>query len=205
MNSNKQIWIALVILAGISALAYLPLVHKLGYFNDDWYLMYDAYTQGTQFFHTIFSSDRPGRAYLMIPLYTLFGLDPLPYNITAYLFRLLGGITLLWILQTLWPHRRFLVTTSALLFTIYPGFLSQHNAIDYQSHIFALFFALLSVMLTLKSMLAGERKTQIVLGFLSVLCGWVYLSQMEYFIGIEVFRFACIALLVWRAQQTDFR
>ena len=159
MKSNKQVWISLGILACISALAYLPLVTKFGYFNDDWYSMYDARTQGAQFFQHVFSSDRPGRAYLMMPLYAMFGSNPLPYNLTAYLFRLLGGISLFWILNIIWPQRRFLVTTAAILFVIYPGFLSQPNAIDYQSHIFALCMALLSIVLSLKAILATPRRS----------------------------------------------
>ena len=202
MRSNKQMWISLGILFGISALAYLPLVGKFGYFNDDWYLMYDVRTQGAQFFHAIFSIDRPGRAFLMIPLYSLFGLNPLPYSLTAYLFRVLGGASLFWILHLLWPQKRFLVVTTAVLFTIYPGFLSQHNAIDYQSHIFGLFIALLSVALSLKSVLATERGAKILWAVGSILLGWVYLSQMEYFIGIEVFRVACIFLPVWRISHS---
>lgn len=197
-------WIALGLLAGISALAYLPLVHKFGYFNDDWYLMYDVRVHGVQFFHDIFSSDRPARAYLMIPMYSLFGLNPLPYNISAYLFRLLGGVSFFWILRILWPDRKIFTLTAALFFTIYPGFLSQHNAIDYQSHIWSLFFALLSVALTLKSILATSRQTKVLFAVASVLSGWVYLSQMEYFIGIEVFRLACVVLLVWRQQGYAF-
>lgn len=202
MKSNKSLWVALGMLLAISALAYLPLVNRFGYFNDDWYSMYDARTQGAQFFHEVFSSDRPGRAYVMIPLYAMFGANPLPYNLTAYLFRFLGGVSLLWILNILWPHRRFFGITTAILFTIYPGFLSQHNAIDYQSHILALFLALLSIALTLKAVLTQERNLKILLALASILLGWAYLSQMEYFIGVEVFRVACIFLLVWRSLQS---
>jgi len=205
MKTNKHLWLYLGILAVISALAYLPVINKFGYFNDDWYLMYDVRTQGAQFFHNIFSSDRPGRAFLMIPLYSLFGLNPLPYNLTAYLFRVLGGASLLWILNILWPQKRFFILTTAVLFTIYPGFLSQPNAIDYQSHILALFLALLSVALSLKAILAAERRSQILFALGSILSGWGYLSQMEYFIGVEALRAACVFLLVWRSSQTGWR
>lgn len=204
MKTNKQYWLFLGMLVGISALAYLPLMGKFGYFNDDWYLMYDVRTQGSQFFHTIFSSDRPGRAFLMIPLYSLFGSNPLPYNLSAYLFRVLGGITLFWILRILWPEKRFFTATTAILFTIYPGFLSQPNAIDYQSHILALFLALLSIALTLRSILAEGRVSRSLFILGSVLSGWGYLSQMEYFIGIEAFRVACIFVLVWRSSDSTW-
>lgn len=205
MRSNKYLWVTLGLLAGISALAYLPLIHKLGYFNDDWYLMYDVRVHGAQFFHDIFSSDRPGRAYLMIPMYSLFGLNPLPYNVSAYVFRLLGGISFFWVLQLLWPERKSFALIAALLFTIYPGFLSQHNAIDYQSHMVALFFAILSISLTLKAILSVRVQVKVGWAALSIISGWIALSQMEYYIGIEAFRLACIVVLTWRSKGPEFR
>jgi len=204
MRFTKYTWISLGLLLGISALAYLPLIHKLGYINDDWYLMYDVRVHGSQFFHDIFSSDRPGRAYLMIPMYSLFGLNPLPYNITAYIFRVVGGVSLLWTLNILWPERKSFALTAALLFTIYPGFLSQINAIDYQSHLVALFLAILSIGLTLKAVLTETSISKIVLIVLAILTGLVALSQMEYYIGIELFRLSCVAVLVWRSSEVKF-
>ncbi|MCB0119332.1 MAG: hypothetical protein KDD72_09905, partial [Anaerolineales bacterium] len=94
---------------------------------------------------------------------------------------------------------------SGLFFAIYPGFLSMPNAIDYQSHILGLFLATLSVALTVRAVLTANRAKKILLIVASVLTGWGYLSQMEYFIGIEVFRFAAIMVLMWRAQGETFR
>lgn len=195
---------ALVILV-ISAIAYLPLVKGLGYLNDDWYLMYDMQVKDVNFLHEIFSIDRPGRALAMMPLFSMFGFNPLLYNLSAYFFRFLGGLCLYWSLQMLWRENKFATLAAALLFTVYPGFLSQPNAIDYQSHILGLFLALLSVALTIKFVLTLERRARILFMAGSVLAGWGYLSQMEYFIGIEVFRFACIFVLMWRAQDRPFR
>lgn len=198
MQSTKRIGVFVLVLAGLSAIAYLSLAFRLGYYNDDWYLMYDVRTQGAQFFHEIFSSDRPGRAFFMIPLYSLLGSNPLYYNITAYLFRLLGGLMLFWTLRIVWPKKYFLPAVASVLFTIYPGFLSQPNAIDYQSHIAALALALLSVALTVKSITASRRGPRLFLIFASILTGWACLSQMEYFIGVEAFRLGCVFVLLWR-------
>src|SRR5688572_26238809 len=164
----------------ISAIAYLPLVKDLGYLNDDWYLMYDMQVKDSSFFHEIFAIDRPGRAYAMIPLFSLFGFNVLPYHLSAFLFRVLGGVCLFWTTRMLWEKRNFFALTVGLLFTIYPGFLSQPNAIDYQSHILGLFLALFSVTLTVKSVLTTEQTKRILLILASILAGWGYLSQMEY-------------------------
>ncbi len=79
------------------------------------------------------------------------------------------------------------------------------NAIDYQSHILGLFLATLSVALTVKAVLTTDRTQKILLMTGSILAGWGYLSQMEYFIGIEAFRFAAIMVLMWRTQGETFR
>ncbi|MEK6752222.1 MAG: hypothetical protein AABZ00_08135 [Chloroflexota bacterium] len=207
-NNNEKFnsfWLGALLLLVISAIAYLPLVKDLGYLNDDWYLMYDMQVKDVDFFHEIFAIDRPGRALAMMPLFSIFGFNPLFYNLSAFLFRFLGGICLYWALRLLWPEKKFSTLAATLLFTVYPGFLSQPNAIDYQSHILGLFLALLSIALTVKSVLTSGRTPRILFMAGSIFAGWAYLSQMEYFIGIEAFRFACIFVLMWRAQAESFR
>lgn len=198
-------WRGVLLVAVVSAIVYLPLVRDVGYIVDDWYLMYDMQVKDPAFFHEIFSIDRPGRALAMIPLFSLFGFNPLWYHLGAFSFRVLGGICLFWIVRRIWGGRNSFSLIAALLFTIYPGFLSQPNAIDYQSHILGLFLAMLSVALTVNSVLAGERVKRIFLAGASILAGWGALSQMEYFIGMEAFRFGCIALLMWREPGETFR
>ncbi|HEY5729019.1 MAG TPA: hypothetical protein VIS72_03150, partial [Anaerolineales bacterium] len=81
---------------------------------------------------------------------------------------------------------------------------SQVNAIDYQSHIAALFLAILSIGLTLKAVLSKTQVAKIAWIILSIFAGLAALSQMEYYIGIEVFRFSCIAVLMWRSGELRF-
>jgi hypothetical protein len=190
--------VSVLMLIIISALAYLPLAAKFGYFNDDWYLMYSASAYGPNTFIDIFSVDRPGRALVMIPAYMLFGENPLYYNLSAYMFRLGGALVLLWLLDMLWPGRRMITTLMSILFLIYPGFLSQPNAIDYQSHLIGLAAALCSVALTVKAILTEKGVIKVTLHILSILLGWFYLSQMEWYIGFEFLRWACVFLLASR-------
>src|SRR5690349_7327612 len=107
-KQNELFSILLLLIA--SALAYLPYVGKFGYYNDDWYLMYSAAAYGPKTFIDIFSVDRPGRALVMVPVYSLFGGNPLYYNLSAYLFRLIGALALFWILNRLWPGKRATTT-----------------------------------------------------------------------------------------------
>ncbi|MBU0511164.1 MAG: hypothetical protein KKD28_04495 [Chloroflexi bacterium] len=200
-EDKKTFWAASFFLLVVSALVYLPKITSFGYYNDDWYLMYDAYIQGPSIYHEVFSSDRPLRAYVMISSYHLFGFNPFYYNLSAYFFRLLGGIGLLWILRLLWPQQKRATLAMAVLFLIYPGFLSQHNGIDYQSQMISLAFALLSIAFTIKAITERPKVIKIVFFLLSILLGWIYLGLVEYFIGFEVFRFGTIVLLASRKKE----
>jgi hypothetical protein len=195
---KSELFISISLLTLISAAAYLPFIGHFRYFNDDWYEMFSVGAKGPQAFNSVFAIDRPGRAFLMIPLYTLFGQNPLPYNITAYFFRLLSGLCVLWMLRMIWPKQKRTALLTALFFTVYPGFLSQPNAIDYQSHIAALFFATFSVALTLQAVLAPKKSSRVGLIVLSIFFGFAYLSQMEYYIGFEVVRLVFVFLLASR-------
>jgi hypothetical protein len=194
--------LSILLLLIVSAIAYLPYVGKFGYFNDDWYLMYSASAYGANTFIDIFSVDRPGRALVMIPAYILFGANPLYYNLSAYFFRVAGALALLSSLNMLWPGKRTATTLISLFFLIYPGFLSQPNAIDYQSHIIGLAAALGSITLTLKAILVEGSINKAILHILSILLGWLYLSQMEWYIGFEFFRWSCMFLLSSRLGGT---
>lgn len=185
----------------IAGIAYLPLVTKFGYSFDDWYLMWAAKAYGPEAFFPIFSVDRPLRAWLMYPTYQLFGENPLWYNLSAYLFRVSGGLAFGWMLGMLWPRARAAAISMALLFVVYPGFLSQPNAIDYQSHIVALALALFSLALTVRAFTGtSSMRKQAPWLVVSALTGWLYLGLMEYYIGFEIIRFLLIFLLAIRVE-----
>jgi hypothetical protein len=201
----NSFWLGALLILVIAGIAYLPLVSQIGYLNDDWYLMYDMQVKDPSFFHEIFGIDRPGRALAMIPLFSLFGFNPLWYHLSAFVFRAFGGVFVFWTMRLLWEKRNFFALVTGLLFAVYPGFLSMPNAIDYQSHILGLFLATLSVALTVESILTTSRAKRILLIAGSILAGWGYLSQMEYFIGIEALRFAAVMVLLWRGGGDSFR
>jgi hypothetical protein len=201
---KSELFIAIFLLVAVSAIAYLPFIAHFSYFNDDWYEMFATGTRGPLIFIDIFSVDRPARALLMIPLYVLFGKNPFPYNVTAYLFRLFSGLSVLWSLRIVWPQQKRLATLAALFYLIYPGFLSQPNAIDFQSHIAGLCFATFSIALTLKAVRTKNLWSRILITGLSIFFGLAYLSQMEYYAGYEVVRFVLLFILAGQTEKTFF-
>ena len=82
-NKLNSFWFGALLILVVAGIAYLPLVGRLGYLNDEWYLMYDMQVKGADFFHEIFGIDRPGRALAMIPFFSLFGFDLFWYHLSA--------------------------------------------------------------------------------------------------------------------------
>jgi hypothetical protein len=235
-------WLPFLILLLASAVTYLPFVGQIGYSNDDWYLMYGAHVQGAHYFAPAYERDRPMRAFVLAPEYSLFGDNPLPYHVTMYAFRLLGAVSLLWLLNQLWPKsnpslrganasttlstgsvsdeaipsmtrrllRRFAARNDsvsipnlliALLFLLYPGFLSQPNPVDYQSQIISLCAAITSLALTVAALKSEKTLTKVAYTIFSIALAWIYLGLIEYYIGLEVLRLLSIYLLVSRNPQ----
>ncbi|HNM37763.1 MAG TPA: hypothetical protein PKI33_11905, partial [Anaerolineales bacterium] len=185
----------------LGAVTYLPFAARMGYINDDWYLMFDGYVGGASFFHEVFIVDRPLRGYVMQTAFSLFGMNPLYYHLSAFLFRVVSAVALFWIGNHLWQRRTTYNWLAALLFLVYPGFLSQVNPIDYQSQIFSLACGMVSVALTLKALQAKTSIAQWAYISVSIGLTWVYLGLVEYFLGFETLRFAVIGILYLR--QTE--
>lgn len=202
LSERREFVILVIVLLIASALVYLPRLNQIGYLNDDWYLMYSAHAYGPQVFSDIFSVDRPARAFVLAPAYNLFGDNPLYYNISAYFFRLVAGICFLWLLRMLWPQHDRATWIAALLFLIYPGFLSQFNGIDYQSQLLSLALAMVSIALSLTALLTPNALMKGGLFLISILAGWFYLGLVEYFLGLEVLRLAAMYILASRGAHS---
>jgi hypothetical protein len=141
----------------------------------------------------------------MAAAYSLFGDRSLYYHWSGYLWRLLGALCFLWVLRIVWPRQRVASLVMSLFFLIYPGFLSQINPIDYQSQLLALFLAMLSMALTLEAIRLGDLPQRISLTIFSILLAVIYLSLVEYMIGLEALRLSLVLALVWRERLPSWR
>ena len=192
--ARHQNLIRFLLLVAISIFVYLPRVTQIGYLNDDWYLMYSAHAYGPNVFSDIFGIDRPARAFVLTPAYTLFGDNPLYYNLSAYFFRLIAGLSFFWFLRMLWPRQGNAMFVAALLFLLYPGFLSQINGIDYQSQMVSLACAMLSLALSVKASIISKPVWKTLAWIVAILLGLFYLGLVEYFLGLEILRLASLYL-----------
>lgn len=197
LRNSNLLYTVLMLIVGV--LAYLLLINRLGFYGDDWYLIFDAHTQGPEFLHTVFSGDRPARAYVLHLAYIIFGDNLIYYHLSAFLFRFLASMALYWTLNMVWKQNKFPNFLMALFFLVYPGFLSQVQPVDYQSQICSLCLAMISIMLTVKAVqIQSSLLVRILLLAVSTIAGWFYLALVEYFIGMEFLRLFFVACVVWQ-------
>jgi hypothetical protein len=195
---NRTGLISALMLVVITALAYLPLINQIGYSHDDWYLMASARAEGAGVFREIYSVDRPLRAYVLTPAYLLFEQNVLFYNLSAWFFRVLSALCILWLLRRLWPRHSQWTLGMALLYAVYPGFLSQLNGIDYQSQIISLAIATCSLALTVYAFFEKRPLYAIAAINGAVLTGILYLGLVEYEVGFELIRLLLLFILAGR-------
>ena len=190
--------VPVIFLIGIAAICYMSLAHLFGFYNDDWYLIYSGTSQGAQKFHDIFAIDRPLRGYFVGLMFNLFGVNPWLYSLGAFIMRCIGAIGFLWILRMVWPGEKQATFAAALLFVVYPGFLDQPNAMDFQSHQWSFTMAILSIGCTLQMARSQKYWAKVFWIILSVATQIIYLALMEYYIGLEGLRFLLFAFLIMK-------
>ena len=198
MTEQKKRLIEILFLLLITAVMYLPNVRGLTYFKDDWYYVYDGMIAGPDVFHEMFRIDRPARGYFFDAYFSLFGPQPLPYHISAFVWRGLSAIGGLWLFRLLWPKTRRLTFFAALLFAVFPGYYWWVSAIEYQPMIASLALQVLSLALTLQALPSGSSAFRILSAAGAVLTGWLSIAMVDYAIGMEFFRLICVFLLIRR-------
>ncbi len=188
----------------IPAVVYLPYIGSLTYFKDDWYYIYDGMVGGAKIFHEMFRIDRPARGFFFELYFSLFGPNPLPYHLGAFIWRGLSAIGALWIFNILWPKERKFAFIAALLFAIYPGYFWWISAIEYQPMIASLALQVFSIAFTLQAIQSSKTVLKIAWLLGAIFTGWAYIALVDYAIGMEVFRFVCVFILINRTSQDSF-
>lgn len=194
IKSSK--WIPIIFLVVTSGLVYLPRIGEFTFFKDDWYFIYDGFTVGSQVFLDVTRHTRPIRGPLYQLLFSLFGIHPLPYHLLLYMWRLLGGLGAFWLFSLLWPKQRTFNAFTALLVTIYPGFLWWTGGFEFQAYVLSFGLAIYSIVFTLKAIGSTVKGKWLLWTALAIVTGWIYLALVEFAIGMEAFRLLAIFVFV---------
>lgn len=197
---DLHLLIGYALLVFVITLTYLPALSKATIYRDDWYYTVDRLKGGPDTFPKMFEIDRPARGIFFEAYYQLFGLNPTPYHLVGFALRLLAAAAAFWLFRLLWPDHVEAALVMSLLFAVYPGYTRWMEGFEDQPKIFSLFLQVVSIILTLKAIEASSLSSKVLLWTLSILTGLGYILLIDYAIGMEIFRFLCVYLLVSRRQ-----
>src|ERR1044071_3946050 len=173
-------------------------IPKLGFYYDDWYLLWSGHSRGAASIIPLFSTDRPFMGVLYSFVYRLLGDTIMNWHLYALLWRFVGALAFFWILRLLWPREKYLTTLMTVLFLVYPGFLSQPNANTKQNQLYGFGTALLSIALMLEAMKIDKRGWKILCSILSIALTANYLFIYEYMIGFEGTRLLLLGYVLFQ-------
>jgi len=179
-------------------------IPKLGYYYDDWYLLWSGQSRGTASLISLFSTDRPFMGVIYSVIYRFLGDTIINWQLYALMWRFIGGIAFFWILRIIWPENKYITTLTTVLFIVYPGFLSQPNAGTKQNHLYGFGTALLSIAFMLQAIKANKMIWKIVCSLLSVILAVNYLFIYEYMIGLEGMRLVLLGFFLYKQGVTKF-
>lgn len=167
------------------------LIPWLGYYWDDWPVLFMTRLQGAEGLLDFYQYDRPFSAWTYLVSAPLLDSHAWAWHVFTLLLRWLTALGLWWCLRGLWPERPHVASWTALLFAIYPAFTQQSIAVAFSQHwtCYALYF------LSLGAMIAAVRRPRRAIPYtlLGVLSMLVNSFTMEYFLGLELLR----PVLLW--------
>ncbi len=195
-RSTHENLASILVLALGTLFTYGLLLPRLGFYRDDWYMLWTAQAQGTEGLLALFKIDRPFVGLLYAWDYLVLGKTPLSWHLYALLVKFLGVLAVYWIVRLLWPEKNLEATFTALLFAVYPGFYQQPNAALFINLLLAQAAGLFSVALTLQAARAERLLPNIASTALALLLAAFYLAIYEAMIGLEAARLLLLFYLV---------
>lgn len=164
------------------------LIPFMGYFMDDWYLIWFKHTFGALQYPAYFALDRPLMGYFYVIANSLLfnSESPLVWHIFGLLTRWVCTLALWQFLNTLWPRNLKQNTWVALLAAVFPGFIQHWIIVVYS--FFYVCLAGLFFSFTLMIRAIRDRKHFWINYILSILIGFYSFAAAEFYSGLELIR-----------------
>src|SRR5215211_5300931 len=154
---KNESFVAALLIFLTTVITYGVNIPSLGYYHDDWFVLWSGQARGAESLIPRFSTDRPFMGVVYSIVYRFLGDTIVNWHLYALLWRFIGGLAFFWILRLIWPDEKYLTTVMAVLFVLYPGFLSQPNANTKQNHLYGFGTAVFSMALMLQGMKMDKR------------------------------------------------
>ena len=201
-ETSKKPWFypAALLLIGLIAHGYA--ITSLGYFWDDWEVVFLLNTKNLPLLYGYFAFDRPF-AWPYQLMYAVFGMNPIAWHLVTLLLRWAGILLIYYSLRLLWPRYDSYLRWLGALLIVYPGFFQQSISAAYNRHFTAFFLFALSIYLMVLAVKYPKRAW--ILFPLSWLTAFVQVFTIEYFVGLELIRPFILWLLIYPENKNHIK
>ena len=198
---SSHAFLAVIMVSLTAAIVHGSMIPRLGYYHDDWYMLWSGASRGVDSLPGLFSMDRPFMGIIYRIFYRLLR-DSIPgWHLATLAFRIAGALAFYWILNLVWPRLKHLSILAAMLFVVFPGFLAEPNAATKINHLLGYGAALFSIAFTLQAAKTTRRGVRYASSVLALALMALYLWIYEYMIGLEVMRVALLFWVLWQGQR----
>ncbi len=187
---SEKGWFYPIALLLIGLITYGYSLASLGYYWDDWEVVFLLHTQQLPLLYGYFAFDRPF-AWPYQLMYMVFGLNVAAWHLMTLLLRWAGVLFFYLALRLVWPRFDSYLRWLGALLIVYPGFFQQSISGAYNRHFMA--FALFSISLYLMVLAVRQPAKGWFLWPLSWVTAALQVITIEYFVGLELAR----VLLLW--------
>ncbi len=175
-----------LVLLGVSVLAYGLLLPQMGFFWDELPMSWIRYELGREAMTRYFSTNRPVWGLLYQFTTSMLPQVPIYWEVLALLLRW-ASAALVWLMaRNLWRGRSEFAAIASLAFLLYPGFNQQWTSYLYSHFFIVLCFLLLSFMCSIWAESRVDRRVVLTAG--GMLLAGLNLWMMEYFFFLELLR-----------------
>jgi hypothetical protein len=189
---TQSSWSYPLFLLLVGFVSYLYPLTQLGYFWDDWEVVYLTRLATPKILEGYFFFDRP--LAWPYPVYAaILGAQPYLWHLLTLLLRWAGTLFFYQAFVRLWPKNRSALQWGGLLMLVYPAFLQQMIATAFSRHFTAFMLCGMSFYFTALAMQTERKKLFWVLAWIT---GAAQIFTIEYFAGLELVRPVFIWLLL---------
>jgi len=200
----NEIFISLLIILIVSFITFLPFINQLGFYGDDWIMLWAYITSGSEKVASIYATDRPFTGLVVGQFFKILGTDPLNWQLFIFALRIAGTLLFYWLVRTIWKDQALPTLLMTLIFATYPGFTQTPQALTYQALFLGVNFGLFASVLGILAIQAKRKTKRILLSILSGLFFLGCLLMVEWLIGVAAF-FVVLVFFEVRKRENKLR
>jgi hypothetical protein len=201
-ESRANTW-AIASLFALGIAVYGVFIPTLGFYWDDWPVIWVFNALGGRGLAVYFAGERPVSGWIYAHLFPLLGTSPIGWHAAALAVRCFSSAFLFVAFCALWPNRRAAAWMIGALALVYPGFTQQPIALSYLPHHLSFLFFSISLTATILSITRPSFRWLLVP--VALVTGGASYLITEYFAGLEFLRLFVIWELVGRSRTAGWR